>query len=260
MSYYFSLKQINIPVFYFIYHDYLRENDKSSDLVLSTYRSSFHKVFTDRDMALKFGCDSKTLVKAGIMMPVIEDFSPYTKVETSVLIPLRKHHMKGADIAKEAIILIHNERPDIKITTFGNLPIDECPVVSSNEGVVSDERLIQLYKENQIVVIPSRVDGIPGPAVEAMINKCTVICSNVSGAKEIIDNGKNGIIVPIEDAHAIKESVLSLIDKPDILEKMGDLARDSIIERFTPSSMVQSFLSVVEYYEGQVQDNHKNAI
>lgn len=252
VSYYLSLKKIDIPIYYFIYHDYLLENNNFKNLIQITYDSNFRKVFTDKDMALKFKYDLESIVKVGVLKRPQKSEPTIKRVNKSVLFPLRNSYIKGPDIAKEAIELIHRERPDIRITTFGNLPFNQCPATSINEGIVSDNRLQELYKQNQILVVPSRVDGIPGPAVEAMMKGCAVICTNVTGAREVIEDGKTGIIVPIEDAIAIKEAVLEIIDRPDKIESFGKLARDNISEKFSSDTMVESFISVVEYYEKKI--------
>ncbi len=52
-------------------------------------------------------------------------------------------------------------------------------------GEASDEKLINLYQNAKALIMPSLMEGFGLPALEAMANKCLVLCSNIPALKEI---------------------------------------------------------------------------
>lgn len=100
-------------------------------------------------------------------------------------------------------------RPDLH-ERVGRVGIEAQTVFT---GVVSDDRLIELYQRAALFVFPSRYEGFGLPVLEAMACGCPVITSNVSSLPEVA--GDAAVLVDPSDvdglAHAI-ERVLSDAD------------------------------------------------
>lgn len=115
---------------------------------------------------------------------------------------------------------------------------------------ISDGDLKQLYGKCEIYVSPAVEAGIPGSAVEAMINGCATITTDVSGARELVEPGVNGIIIPPRDSYAIVSSVENLLSHAEIiklLRKNGKMIKN----RFSIENMIRTFLGAVDFYEGE---------
>ena len=64
-----------------------------------------------------------------------------------------------------------------------------------------------------LFVLPSIAEGFPNVLVEAMICGCPVVSTDCSsGPSEIITNGLNGILVPVNDIIAMSEAIISLLN------------------------------------------------
>lgn len=241
-------KDLNVPCYYIIYHNHEKDFPGMESLISSTYKASFRKIVTTEPIRTKFNLDEKFKMRVALDPNKIKDMSNEFRQPNSVLIPLRKGHIKGSDYAIKAIDIVLAENPDITFYAFGNLSFN-----SENErvvflGRVSDEKLLELYQKCEIFVLPSVEDGIPGPALEAMLNGCAPICTDISGASEIIENKKNGIIVPIKNERALADAVLFLNSKPEMIKKFRT-ENMKLKGKFTPEAMCDSFLNCVSEYE-----------
>jgi glycosyltransferase involved in cell wall biosynthesis len=102
-------------------------------------------------------------------------------------------------------------------------------------GWVKDAR--QFYSMNNVFISPSLVDGGPRTVFEAMACGLPVIVTEGCGAKDVIEDGKEGFIIPVRDAQALREKILWCQENPLITRQMGINAKEKIkqynIENFT---------------------------
>ncbi len=62
-----------------------------------------------------------------------------------------------------------------------------------------------------IFVLPSRLESFPNAILEAMINHCACIASNVGGVPEIIEHNKNGLLFNAEDLETLSMQLILLL-------------------------------------------------
>ena len=100
-----------------------------------------------------------------------------------------------------------------------------------------DQQPRLFLEEIDIFVLPSLHEGIPYALLEAMYCSKPVVCSNVGGIPEIIEHGKDGILVPPKDPAALSAALLRLINDPEYSAYLGRNARKKIEERFSSRLM-----------------------
>lgn len=96
-------------------------------------------------------------------------------------------------------------------------------------GVFSSENvgnIGKIYCDCSVYVQPSVTEGFGIQVLEAMAYARPVIVSEGAGACELVEDGKEGFIVPIRDADVIKEKVEYFYDNPDEVRRMGKNARE----------------------------------
>ncbi len=71
-----------------------------------------------------------------------------------------------------------------------------------------------------IFVLPSRLEGLPTTILEALVLGVPVVASNVGGIPDIIQNGKNGLLVPPEDVKALSQAIMRLIDEGGLRKRL----------------------------------------
>ncbi|MEM1239929.1 MAG: glycosyltransferase family 1 protein [Cyanobacteria bacterium P01_H01_bin.26] len=82
---------------------------------------------------------------------------------------------------------------------------------------VSEQLMIDLYKNARVFVYPSHYEGFGLPVLEAMSLGCPVVSSNTSSIPEVA--GDAAILVSPDDADALAEALYRLIDSPSLCQK-----------------------------------------
>lgn len=76
----------------------------------------------------------------------------------------------------------------------------------------------------------SLYEGFPLVLVEAMNCGLPCVSFDITGANSIIDNGKNGFLVPDNDVNALAEACIKLIENKVLLEDMGKQAINPFVQ------------------------------
>jgi glycosyltransferase involved in cell wall biosynthesis len=92
-------------------------------------------------------------------------------------------------------------------------------------GFIPNSGLPSIYSECDVFCLPSAQDGFGVVVLEAMACGKPVIVSENVGAKDLVEDGKNGFIVPYGDARKLAESISFLHDNPVEARRMGLEAR-----------------------------------
>src|SRR5207245_3763155 len=81
-------------------------------------------------------------------------------------------------------------------------------------GVVSDQRLIELYQRATLFVFPSRYEGFGLPVLEAMACGCPVISSNASSLPEVA--GDAAILLDPMDVEGFTRGMVRVLSASDL--------------------------------------------
>ncbi|HQU35758.1 MAG TPA: glycosyltransferase family 4 protein [Anaerolineales bacterium] len=111
-------------------------------------------------------------------------------------------------------------------------------------GYVSPNDLPAYYSLIDVFVHPSLHDGMPNAILEAMACERAVIATPVGGTKDIVEDGKNGMLVNVNDADALAEKILALIDDDEKRESLGKSAREFVTSKFKPEKELTANLEV----------------
>lgn len=109
------------------------------------------------------------------------------------------------------------------------------------------EQLKKYYQAADVFVFPTRED-IWGLVVnEAMANGLPVVSTDrCVAALEMIETGKNGYIVPINDVSEMKKAVESILDSVQIWKDMSEDALETMRQNYTIEKMVQDHIKIFE--------------
>lgn len=146
--------------------------------------------------------------------------------------------IKGLPTLKEAFSILAKSHPDVKLWLCGR-PDPENP------GSWTDTQLHEWTKENPNVIWKGHCgdmqdiwakahlalqpsyggEGVPKSLLEAAACGRAIVTTDTPGCREMVENGKNGFIVPPRDAKALSESIATIADDPLICRLMGEYSR-----------------------------------
>ena len=119
-------------------------------------------------------------------------------------------------------------------------------------GQVDKDKLVKLYQNASIFVLPSYHEGLPGVILEAMSCGLPVITTDVRGNIDLISNGKNGIVVPSRAPKKLADAIISVLNDDKMQKTLGKNARKTIEENYTWDIISSNFLghykSLIEEY------------
>jgi glycosyltransferase involved in cell wall biosynthesis len=101
--------------------------------------------------------------------------------------------------------------------------------------------------EADIVVLPSYREGLPRSLLEAAAMGKPLIATDVPGCKEIVGNGKNGLLVPVRDADSLATAMQTLIENPLQRTEMGRESRRIAEAVFDENIVIQRAIYAYEH-------------
>lgn len=96
-----------------------------------------------------------------------------------------------------------------------------------------------------LFALPSRTEGFGIAIVEAMAMGLPVVASRVGGVLDIITNGLDGVLVPLEDIEALTTAILELLHNPEARRRLGLAARQRA-QVFSPQAAAQQHEALYE--------------
>ena len=148
---------------------------------------------------------------------------------------------KGPDILLEAIAMAKSEGVSAKVSIAGDGPLMDALRTKASEydliedvsflGFVSDPA--SLLARAKWLVMPSRTEGLPMSALEAMSHQTPLIAAAVGELPVVIGDDQAGILVPSNDVSALSEALqIASQSNPENWLKKSQLAFETVSERY----------------------------
>ncbi|WP_185146916.1 glycosyltransferase family 4 protein [Chryseobacterium echinoideorum] len=159
---------------------------------------------------------------------------------------------KGAKTALDAFIKINQSLPSSTLHFIGReTEIAEKLKEKIKQNHLQDKvifygrkdknEVIKLLSEAEAVIFPSKGETFGLALTEAMALEKPVVCSNIEVFKEIVDDGKNGLIANSEDDFAAK--ILTIFSDEPFALHLSQNARKTIVEKFSLKKMIEETMS-----------------
>ncbi|MFI5339628.1 MAG: glycosyltransferase family 4 protein [Candidatus Methylomirabilales bacterium] len=103
-----------------------------------------------------------------------------------------------------------------------------------------------------IFVFPSVGEGMPNALLEAMASGLPCVASDIGGCRDVITDGQTGLLAPPGDATAFRRALEQLLRSPEMRERLGASARQSVASRFGLERMAERYESCL----GAVSTGH----
>jgi glycosyltransferase involved in cell wall biosynthesis len=147
---------------------------------------------------------------------------------------------KDLDVLADAYRRLREEGLSIQLFVVGHGPYSQAFAESLPEafftGYLTGKELATAYASADIFVFPSTTDTFGNVIIEAQASGVPVIVSDAGGPKELVEDNENGLITKSHDVDDFARAVRRLIVDPELRERMGDRARQSVIDRTWPAA------------------------
>ncbi len=141
---------------------------------------------------------------------------------------------KGGTLLLKAFKKLAEEHGDIRLRIVSDYKIENNEIIKSCGRQKRIDLFSQFYPDCDILVLPTRADFFGMAILEAMSFGIPVITSDVYAMKEIIDDGKDGFLIPPGNLEALLEKMRILIENKSLREEIGKQAKNKISEKFSP--------------------------
>ncbi len=164
--------------------------------------------------------------------------------------------LKGLSYLLESMAKLRTER-DVTLTIIGkpregasNDLIDKLGLRPHIEFVsgVSDERIVELYAEAELAVVPSLYEGFSLPAIEAMSTGICLVATDGGALPEVTGrDGETVLQCKAGDVEALTTAIRRGLDDADLRARIGAAGRTRVAERWSWKHCAQ--LTVDQYRE-----------
>jgi glycosyltransferase involved in cell wall biosynthesis len=114
---------------------------------------------------------------------------------------------------------------------------------------VTDERIVELYAEAEIAVVPSLYEGFSLPAVEAMACGAPLVATTGGALPEVVGlDGEAARCVPPTDPGALAGALRGLLTHPAERDRLGEAGRRRVLNRFTWKATAEGTAAAYERY------------
>lgn len=113
-------------------------------------------------------------------------------------------------------------------------------------GHIPYENMPDLYRESDILLLPSYREGLSLSALEGMASGLPVVAYDTSSMGELIIHSRGGYLTPADDIDALKLNISKLTNDPDLIYRMGAYNRARVESLFCENRMVEEYQVLFE--------------
>lgn len=165
---------------------------------------------------------------------------------------------KGVGEFVEAARIVRRHRPEARFQLLGFLDVENRTAVDRAsverwvaEGVVdylgATDDVRPFIAAADCVVLPSYREGTPRTLLEGAAMGRPLIATDVPGCREVVEDGRNGLLCNVRDATDLAGKMLELVDmSPAERARMGRAGREKVEREFDERIVIDSYLEVID--------------
>ena len=164
--------------------------------------------------------------------------------------------LKGLSYLLEAMALLRKDR-DIRLTIIGKPRPGHSMDLIDSLGLrphidfvsgVTDERIVELYAEAELAVVPSLYEGFSLPAIEAMSTGICLVATDGGALPEVTGTHNETVLqCPAANAEALAAVIATGLNSAELRARIGEAGRQRVVSRWTWKHCAE--LTVEQYRE-----------
>ena len=201
--------------------------------------NSINDIHTDMGVSL----DRMRLVPVGVDPELFKPLPGVARVPGRLITTASADvALKGLAYLIEAVAKLRTER-DVSLTIIGRpKPGKSLDLIESNNlqdcvhwvSGVTDERIVELYAEAELAVVPSLYEGFSLPAIEAMATGTPLVATDGGALPEVTGaDGDTVLSCRAGDAGALAATIRRGLDDAELRARVGEAGRRRVVERWT---------------------------
>lgn len=139
----------------------------------------------------------------------------------------RLYPQKNQAMMIRAFAKVADEFPDWQLIIFGEGPLRESLELIVDSLELQDrvllpgrtEYVIEELRKSKIFCMSSDYEGMSNSMIEAICVGLPIVTTDVSGVKELVENGKNGVVVPCGDVDKLGKTFSELMSNERLMEE-----------------------------------------
>ena len=185
--------------------------------------------------------------------PLNPDFNiePYTGERKKKIVTVGRLSVeKNQKLLIDAFAKIASDYPEYTLEIYGEGPLRaELEAYIRKYGLADriilmgrKDKVQEYIQDAEIFVLPSNSEGMPNALLEAMALGIPSIATDcpIGGSAFIINNNENGILIPMNDTEALKESIIKCLTEREFAAEIGKRAT-AVSKDFTPESVCKEW-------------------
>jgi len=163
--------------------------------------------------------------------------------------------VKGVNILIEAFKSLHDEYSNCKLLIVGDGPYRKLYEKQSGRllnraiiftGLVKPRKVVKFLLASDIFVLPSLSEGIPSSLLEACLCGLPCVATNTGAIPDIIKKGESGLIIRPNDADALLQALVLLLNDEAMAMEMGKKAAERVKKLFNWNNIVRKYERICE--------------
>jgi glycosyltransferase involved in cell wall biosynthesis len=160
---------------------------------------------------------------------------------------------KGFDILLRAMAQVPKDLP-WRLEMIGEGPEDtylrqiavEAGIAQQIDWLGARANPFPHFRNADIVVVPSRFEGFPNTALEAMASGKALICTDCkTGPRELTGNGQFAVLVPKENVGVLADAITRLARDPEGRRNLGSNARIYVAGRYSVDVVKKAYINLI---------------
>jgi glycosyltransferase involved in cell wall biosynthesis len=214
-----------------------------------------------RDMGVPY--DRMSVVPVGVDTDHFRPLPHVTRVPGRIMTTASADvALKGLVPLLEAVAKVRTERDDAELVVVGKQRDgSSIPATIERLGLeghvrfvsgVDAARMVELYAEAEVAVVPSLYEGFSLPAIEAMAAGVPLVATTGGALPEVVgENGRNALLVPPGDPGALAVAIGRVLDDAPLRQRLSTAGRAHVLDRYTWTATAKG---TVEHYYKAIEE------
>jgi len=220
-------------------------NSKSIKLQVA----SLEKVRSDKIDVIYNGIDTNKFLYAKLINLHNEFSSIYSSDKIVGIVANFNRHVKRIDLFIKAVPEIVKTEKKVKFIIVGDGKLKPELIKLSHELEVADYLIwtgrkddpIPYIKCFDIGVVSSDSEGFCNAILEYMAAGVPVVATDTGGNPELVEDGRTGFLVPVNDPHALADKISFLLENKELASAMGQRGREIVEEKYSWDKIIKEY-------------------